>query len=178
MSSFPTKLSIRNHTSNPSKQHNTLCTLQAKWPLRVSTQRGRSDKLRHKPTGKWLPNLIIINMAQSTNTTLSQQQRLNLATIFQGETRLVESWVGKMSTIKSKLMHQNQIIQYLMQEGYMEFTFGVQVQKTNLFTVWLYFHNYTRTQDQTVAAASTFLWRQLSWGYLYTRYRLLEEREH
>lgn len=46
-----------------------------------------------------------------TNTKLSQHQRLNLSTTFQGERSLgglVESQAGVMPTLKSRLMHQHQ----------------------------------------------------------------------
>lgn len=49
MSSFPIKLSIRNHNSNLSKQHSPLCTLQAKWPLWVGNRTESTERKEWEP---------------------------------------------------------------------------------------------------------------------------------
>lgn len=86
----------------------------------------------------------MINMAQSTNTTLSQQQ---LAHNFPGREKppTTQSHGQDNVNMKTKAyaLESNNALHLMtclsvLQEGYMEFTLGVQVQKTYLFTVWLY----------------------------------------
>lgn len=137
---------MRNHNSDPSKQRSTLCTCRPNDHFGSAKeerpQRGESDQLRQCTQTNREPDNYQHGSEHQHNIipAATTEPGHNFPRREKPPTCRVMGRYNVNVKIKAYALKSNNVV-YLMthlwvlQEGYTEFSFGVQVQKTYLFTV-------------------------------------------